>query len=140
MTLTSIVNYYKQEGCGMTEKYYSIHEMMSLFDVSSRTIRYYEELGLIQSLERELPNQQRTFTDSQRRRLKLILRGKRLGFSLNEIKEMVDLVEKNPTGEEEKRRIIAYADQKLQEIEEKIQELQTTKEEILAHRQRYLSE
>ncbi|CAM4151621.1 MerR family transcriptional regulator [Bacillus manliponensis] len=124
----------------MTEKYYSIHEMMSLFDVSSRTIRYYEELGLIQSLERELPNQQRTFTDSQRRRLKLILRGKRLGFSLNEIKEMVDLVEKNPTGEEEKRRIIAYADQKLQEIEEKIQELQTTKEEILAHRQRYLSE
>lgn len=124
----------------MTEKYYSIHEMMKIFDVSSRTIRYYEELGLIQSVERELPNQQRTFTDSQRRRLKLILRGKRLGFNLNEIKEMVDLIEHNSTGEEEKKRIIAYADQKLQEIEEKIQELQTTKEEILAHRQRFLDE
>jgi DNA-binding transcriptional MerR regulator len=124
----------------VTEKYYSIHEMMTLFDVSSRTIRYYEELGLIQSVERELPNQQRTFTDSQRRRLKLILRGKRLRFSLHEIKEMVDLIEHNPTGEEEKKRIIAYADQKVQELEEKIQELQTTKEEILAHRQCFLNE
>lgn len=124
----------------MTKKYYSIHEMMSMFDISSRTIRYYEEIGLIQSVEREFPNQQRTFTNQQRRRLKLILRGKRLGFSLNEIKEMVNLVEQNPTGEEEKKQIIAYANQKLEELEEKIQELQTTKEEILAHRQRFLNE
>jgi DNA-binding transcriptional MerR regulator len=127
-------------GCDVTEKYYSIHEMMMMFDVSSRTIRYYEELGLIHSIERALPNQQRTFSDSQRRRLKLILRGKRLGFSLHEIKEMVDLIEHNSTGEEGKERIIAYADQKIKELEEKIQELQTTKEEILAHRQRFLDE
>ena len=112
---------------------------MSMFDISSRTIRYYEEVGLIQSEERELPNQQRTFTDKQRRRLKLILRGKRLGFSLNEIKEMVDLFENNPTGEEEMKRILSYTNQKLQDIEEKIQELQTTKAEILVHRKRFLN-
>lgn len=122
----------------MEEKEFLISEIASMFDISSRTIRYYEELGLIQSEQRGLPNQQRVFTDSQRRRLKLILRGKRLGFSLEEIREMVDLYESNPTGEEEKRRIIEYSDRKLQEIEEKIMDLKTVKSEILAHIERLL--
>ncbi|WP_247739350.1 MerR family transcriptional regulator [Bacillus sp. 165] len=96
----------------MPEKQYSISEIASLYDISSKTIRYYEEIGLIQSEERNLPNQQRIFTDRHGRRLKLILRGKRLGFSLNEIKEMVDLFDNNPTGKIEKKRILEYSDQK----------------------------
>jgi DNA-binding transcriptional MerR regulator len=122
----------------MPEKEYSISEMASMFDISTRTIRYYEEVGLIRSEERNLQNQQRLFTNQQRRRLKLILRGKRLGFSLHEIKEMVNLYENNPTGEKEKQRILEYADQKLHEIEEKILELQTAKADILAHKERFL--
>lgn len=124
----------------MAEREYLISEIASMFDISSRTIRYYEELGLICSEQRGMPNQQRVFTDSQRRRLKLILRGKRLGFSLEEIREMVDLYESNPTGEAEKRRILEYSDRKLQDIEEKIMDLQTVKAEILTHRQRLLNE
>jgi DNA-binding transcriptional MerR regulator len=111
-----------------------------MFDISPRTIRYYEEVGLLASETRVSPSQQRYYTNAERRRLKLILRGKRLGFSLQEIKEMVDLYESNPTGEEKRRRILAYADQKLQEIDEKIAELEMMKADILANREKFLRE
>ncbi|QDI91704.1 MerR family transcriptional regulator [Salicibibacter halophilus] len=118
-------------------KQYSIKELASLFDISSRTIRYYEEMGLIKSVDREEPSEQRSFTDSERRRLKLILRGKRLGFSLQEIKEMVELYESNPKGQEEKKQILDITDQKLKQIEEKLFELQTAKADILAYREKF---
>lgn len=118
-------------------KQYSIKELASLFDISSRTIRYYEEMGLIKSVDREETSEQRSFTDSERRRLKLILRGKRLGFSLQEIKEMVELYESNPKGQEEKKQILDITDQKLKQIEEKLFELQTAKADILAYREKF---
>ncbi|OLO36331.1 MerR family transcriptional regulator [Alkalihalophilus pseudofirmus] len=119
---------------------YSISEIASMFDITSRTIRYYEQVGLLKSEEREGPTQQRYFTDKERRRLKLILRGKRQGFKLEEIKEMIDLYESNPTGEKERQRIIQYADEKIAEITEKIHELEIMKTEIETNRQRFLEE
>ncbi|MFC4769202.1 MerR family DNA-binding protein [Effusibacillus consociatus] len=123
-----------------SERLYSISELASMFDISPRTIRYYEEAGLLASETRESPTQHRYYTNAERRRLKLILRGKRLGFSLQEIKEMVDLYELNPTGEAERRRILEYADQKLQEIEEQIAELEMLRADILANRERFLQD
>ncbi|MBS4215252.1 MULTISPECIES: MerR family transcriptional regulator [Neobacillus] len=116
---------------------YSINEIASMFDISSRTIRYYEEVGLLKSEERTDNNQHRYFTEKERLRLKLILRGKRQGFKLEEIKEMVDLYESNPTGQEEKRKILEYTDKKLKELDEKILELQSLKAEIIVYRKRY---
>ncbi|MFE8697484.1 MerR family DNA-binding protein [Cytobacillus sp. FJAT-53684] len=123
----------------MTEDHlFSISELAAMFDISSRTIRYYEEVGLLSSENRESLTKQRTYTNRERRRLKLILRGKKLGFSLQDIKEMVDLYESNPEGEDEKRRIIEFADQKLGEIEEQIVQLQMLKADILAHKEKYM--
>lgn len=119
------------------DQLFSISELAAMFDISSRTIRYYEELGLLTSLNREILTKQRYYPNEERRRLKLILRGRKLGFSLQEIKEMVDLYESNPKGEEEKKRIISFADRKLIEIEEQILQLQLLKTEILAHKKRY---
>ncbi len=116
---------------------FSISELATMFDISSRTIRYYEEVGLLTSENRESLTKQRCYTNNERRRLKLILRGKKLGFSLTEIKEMVDLYESNPEGEEEKQRILAFADRKLVEIEEQIFQLQILKADILAHKEKY---
>lgn len=116
------------------DKVFSISELAAMFDISSRTIRYYEELGLLTSLNRETLTKQRYYPNKERRRLKLILRGKKLGFSLQEIKEMIDLYESNPDGEEEKKRIIAFADRKLIEIDEQIFQLQLLKTEIIAHK------
>ncbi|MBP2239654.1 DNA-binding transcriptional MerR regulator [Cytobacillus eiseniae] len=121
-----------------TEQLFSISELAAMFDISSRTIRYYEEVGLLSSESRESLTKQRTYTNHERRRLKLILRGKKLGFSLQEIKEMIDLYESNPEGEDEKNRIISFADQKIDEIEEQILQLQLLKADILAHKKKYL--
>ena len=116
---------------------FSISELAAMFDISSRTIRYYEEVGLLTSENRESLTKQRCYTNNERRRLKLILRGKKLGFGLSEIKEMVDLYESNPEGDEEKKKIIAFADRKLAEIEEQILQLQLLKVDILAHKEKY---
>jgi DNA-binding transcriptional MerR regulator len=72
---------------------YSIRDLASEFDVTTRTIRFYEDEGLISPARR---GQTRLFTPRDRIRLKLILRGKRLGFSLNEIREIIDLYDAAP--------------------------------------------
>ena len=67
---------------------YSITELAREFGVTTRTIRYYEDQGLL-SPQRDGVN--RVFSNRDRVRLKLALRGKRLGFSLSEIRELFEL-------------------------------------------------
>ncbi len=107
---------------------YTISELAREFDISTRTIRYYEEVGLL-SPKRTSGNQ-RIFTRKDRAKLKLILRGKRLGFSLEEIREMIEMYD--VAGEPEQIRLtLKYGDKKLKEIEEKIKELELLKEDLL---------
>lgn len=122
------------------ERLFSISEIASMFDISSRTIRYYEEIGMLTSKNRDSLTQQRSYTNNERRRLKMILRGKKLGFSLQEIKEMIELYESNPEGDDERKRIIDYADRKLEEINEQISQLEILRDEILAHKEKYIQE
>ncbi len=72
---------------------YSIRDLAREFDVTTRTIRFYEGEGLISPARR---GQTRLFSPRDRVRLKLILRGKRLGFSLGEIREIIDLYDAAP--------------------------------------------
>jgi DNA-binding transcriptional MerR regulator len=67
---------------------FTIGELSRQFAVTTRTIRFYEHEGL---LAPQRAGQNRIFTARDRVRLKLILRGKRLGFSIKEIKDMVDM-------------------------------------------------
>lgn len=111
---------------------YTISELAREFDISTRTIRYYEELGLL-SPERTSGNQ-RIFTKRDKTRLKLIIRGKRLGFSLNEIKEMIEMYD--VAGETEQIKLtLKYGEKKLKEIEEKIKELEMLREDMLSIRE-----
>ena len=66
----------------------TIREMCTAFDVTPRTLRFYEAKEL---LFPERQGQKRLFTKRDRARLKLILRGKRFGFSLEEIRQLLDL-------------------------------------------------
>lgn len=120
------------------ERLFSISELATMFDISSRTIRYYEEIGMLTSETRGSLTQHRTYTNEERRRLKMILRGKKLGFSLQEIKEMIELYETNPEGEEEKKKIISFADKKLEEINDQMTQLQILRDEILAYKEKYM--
>ncbi|RKJ31420.1 MerR family transcriptional regulator, partial [Butyricicoccus sp. 1XD8-22] len=64
-------------------------------------------------------------------KLKLIFRGKKYGFSLDEIKEMVLLFDLDRTGVQQLERTVEYGEQKMKEIEEKIAELTVMKEELM---------
>ena len=73
---------------------YSIGDLAREFDVTTRTIRFYEDKGLIAPARQ---GQRRVYSGRDRVRLKLIMRGKRLGFSLEEVREMVDLYDEDKT-------------------------------------------
>ncbi|WP_336824524.1 MerR family DNA-binding transcriptional regulator [Sporosarcina sp. USHLN248] len=106
----------------------TIAEMAKMFGVSTRTIRYYEEIGLLEPERTE--NNQRLYSSAELAKLKLIFRGKRYGFSLDEIKEMVLLFNKDRTGRRQLERTIEYGERRLSEIEAKINELQEMKIEM----------
>ena len=72
----------------MTNDTMTIREMCDAFEVTPRTLRFYESKEL---LFPERKGQRRLFTRRDRARLKLILRGKRFGFSLEEIRQLLDL-------------------------------------------------
>ncbi|MBJ6371045.1 MerR family transcriptional regulator [Sedimentitalea arenosa] len=72
----------------MTDDMMTIREMCDAFDVTPRTLRFYESKELLFPVR---DGQRRLFTKRDRARLKLILRGKRFGFSLEEIRQLLDL-------------------------------------------------
>lgn len=75
-------------GQGGREKTYSISQLCREFDVTPRTLRFYEQKGLLSPARRGWT---RIFNYRDRARLQLVLRGKRVGFSLDEIKELLEL-------------------------------------------------
>ena len=82
---------------------YSISQLSKEFDITTRTIRHYEELGLITPARR---GQTRVYSTSDRTRLRLILRGKRLGLSLENSREIIDMYEPGKTNVEQLKKLI----------------------------------
>ncbi len=113
---------------------YTISELAQELEISTRTIRFYEEKGLISP--RRSPGNQRQYSRRDRARLKLILRGKRFGYSLEQIAEMIGMAEVDLDEAEQIRRSLAYGQEKLQEINQRIEELRLLEQDILAVRQR----
>lgn len=107
---------------------FTITQLAAEFDVSLRALRFYEDKKLLSPARR---GQQRVYSRRDRARLKLILRGKRLGFSLSDIKEMLDLYDLRDNQESQLRvsldkfreRIVALTSQR-QDIDEAIEELE----------------
>jgi DNA-binding transcriptional MerR regulator len=102
------------------ERTYSISELADEFDITPRTIRYYESEGLIDPARE---GQKRIYSARDRVRLALVLRGKRLGFSLAEAKEIIDLYAA-PHGEVgQLRTLLEKLDAKRAMLEEKRRDL-----------------
>ncbi|WP_054949950.1 MerR family transcriptional regulator [Numidum massiliense] len=114
---------------------FTISELAQELDISTRTIRYYEEVELIHP--RRSGKGTRYFTRSDRARLKLILRGKRLGFSLHEIKEMIALFDEDRTGRKQLERTIQYGEEKIGELNARIAELVQLRDEIVEYKTRF---
>ena len=104
----------------MTADTLTIRQMCDAFDVTPRTLRFYEAKELLFPLRE---GQKRLFTKSDRARLKLILRGKRFGFSLEEIRQLLDLYH---MGDQQQTQIAAAYDvarERLADLEARRDEL-----------------
>jgi DNA-binding transcriptional MerR regulator len=107
---------------------YTISELAKQFNISTRTIRYYEEIGLLEPKRSE--SGRRIFSKRERIRLQLIFRGKEYGFRLEEIREMIELFQKDRSGKQQLLRTIEYGEEKIMEVAERIQELEQIRTEM----------
>lgn len=119
------------------KKTFSISDLADELDISTRAIRFYEEKGLI--LPPRTNGNHRIYRRRDRARLKLILRGKRLGYSLDEIAEMIGMAEFDMDEIDQLKKSLAYGDKKLKEIDERMEELQILKQDILAVREKIVN-
>jgi DNA-binding transcriptional MerR regulator len=94
---------------------YSVGELGEALGVSTRTIRFYEDKGLI--APRRVGNN-RVYTQRDRARMVLILRGKRLGFSLRDIKDYLDLYDVDPTLAKQVRLLLEAVNSRIQRLED----------------------
>lgn len=118
------------------QRTYSISELAAEFDISPRSIRFYEEKGLL-SPQRTAGNQ-RIYGRRDRARLKLVLRGKRFGYSLDEIAEMIGMTDIEMDERDQIVASLAYGEKKLQDIKSRIQDLQLMEEDLLCVKRKLL--
>lgn len=95
------------------EKLMTIREMCEAFDVTARTLRFYEAKELLFPIRE---GQRRLFTKRDRARLTLILRGKRFGFSLENIRQLLDLYNDGDGGMAQLRSVHAAAKARLEQL------------------------
>jgi DNA-binding transcriptional MerR regulator len=108
-------------------RFYSTAELATAAGVTPRTVRFYETRGL---LKPERAGTVRVFTYADRARLLLILRGKRLGFSLNEIGEYLELYGADSEHIEQLHHIVDKSRMRITQLEGKLQDLQATIKEL----------
>jgi DNA-binding transcriptional MerR regulator len=115
---------------------WTISQIADQLDISTRTIRFYEEKGLIRP-SRTTGNH-RVYTTRNKARLKLILRGKRFGFSLEEIAEMIGMANADLDERHQIEKSLEYGDAKLKQIQDRKKELELLEQDILATRQKLI--
>ena len=113
---------------------FSISELAREFDITPRAIRFYEDQGLL-APRRE--GQRRVYTPRDRTRLKLTLRGKRLGLTLSEIKELIDMYEPGRDERPQLERFLSVLEehktsllQQRKDIEAQLSEIQTFEKRV----------
>lgn len=108
-------------------EFYTITELTREFGISTRTIRFYEDEGLIKPVRR---GRTRLFRPNDRRRLMFILRGKRLGFSIAEIREIMNMYKEPPGEEGQLRLLIRRINERREELEQKRVDIDLTIQEL----------
>lgn len=112
---------------------FSISELAQEFEVTPRTIRFYEDQGLLAPKRTGPGGRVRVYSQRDRTRLKLTLRGKRLGLSLAEVKALVDMYESPSDTAPQLRRFLAVLAEHRRVLELQLKDLRETLAEIDAH-------
>ncbi len=105
----------------------TVNELAEALEVTPRTIRFYEQKGLIQPRR---AGTVRVFTRRDRARLLLILRGKRLGFSLRDIREYLDLYDADPMQREQVRLLLGKVRARIAALERQRRDIEQATAEL----------
>ncbi len=119
----------------MDDKYISIGELAKNLEMSQRTIRYYEEIGLLNSVKR-IEGGKRVYTEDDYKRLKLIKRLKILGLTLSEMEELEAIWSIQRSNEKVLRRLLELLNIHLKKLDERIADLNILRNEISEYRER----
>ena len=112
---------------------YTITELASEFDITARAIRFYEDVGLLTPAR---AGRNRVYTQRDRTRLKLTLRGKRLGLSLSEIKQLVDMYDSRSDTTQQLQAFLGVLSEHRQLLEQQREDIEITLAEIAQHEER----
>ena len=112
---------------------YTITELAREFDITPRAIRFYEDQGILAPSREGAGGRNRVYTPRDRTRLKLTLRGKRLGLSLSEIKSLVDMYESPKDTEAQMHRFLTVLAQHRETLEQQREDIEMSLSEIAAH-------
>lgn len=118
-----------------TSTVYQIGEVAKITDLSLRTIRYYEEIGLLNSVKR-IDHGRRVYTDADIRRLKFVKKLKLLGLSLSEMLELEKIYLTHQTNAKVLPELINLLDRHTRRVDERIDALKKLKKEICEFRGR----
>lgn len=108
-------------------KYYSITELTREFDISTRTLRFYEDEGLIRPERR---GRTRVYRSADRHLIAQILRGRRIGFTIAEIREIVKVYKEPPGEAGQLTMLMKRVDEKRSELRQKRKDIDETIEEL----------
>ncbi len=112
---------------------YSITELAREFDITPRAIRFYEDQGILAPARAGASGLTRVYSPRDRTRIKLTLRGKRLGLSLLQIRELIDMYESPKDAAAQSRRFLAVLAQHRAALEQQREDIQVTLAEIAQH-------
>ncbi len=112
---------------------YNISDLAKEFDLTTRAMRFYEDMGLLQPERTGPGGRSRVYSGRDRTRLKLTLRAKRLGFSLGEAKEIIDMYDSpRDTGAQLQKFLLVLAEHQKQ-LEAQMTDLQANLDELKEH-------
>jgi DNA-binding transcriptional MerR regulator len=112
---------------------YTIGDLAKEFDLTTRAMRFYEDMGLLQP-ERSGPGgRNRVYSSRDRTRLKLTLRAKRLGLSLTEAREIIDMYDSPRDTGPQLKKFLAVLAQHRSQLEEQMADLQANLDEVRVH-------
>ena len=111
----------------MTDKPYNISQLAREFDITTRTIRFYEEKGLLQPARE---GQKRLYSNADRVRLSLILRGKRIGLSLEESRDIIEMYTPGADNDEQLRLLIDKISQRRRLLTQQMADIQHVLQEL----------
>ena len=116
-----------------TGKTFTITELAQEFDVTPRAIRFYEDMGLLAPAR---AGRNRVYTQRDRIRLKLTLRGKRLGFSLQEIKQLVTMYDTDSDMAPQLEAFLHVLAAHRSQLEQQLDDIRVTLDELTQHEAR----